>query len=279
MWQSGELTANGLRIHYTRTGGDKPPVVLSHGVTDDGLCWTPVAQALQVDYDVVMVDARGHGRSEAPSSGYGPLEQAADLAGVITGLGLQMPFLLGHSMGAATTLVLAGTYPDLPGAIMLEDPPDWWMPEKQSTPQDQERLSMMIKWITDLKSKPRQQVIADQREMAPKWSDDELGPWADSKLRFNAAVFSIFGPNPAAEVDWKTTLPRITCPALLITADTELGSIVSRASAEALKAHLPQLQIAHIPGAGHNIRREQFNLYMETIRAFMSPDYSSRPAG
>jgi pimeloyl-ACP methyl ester carboxylesterase len=57
-WQSGELTANGLRIHFTRTGGDKPPMVLSHGVTDYGLCWTPIAQALESDYEIVMVDAR-----------------------------------------------------------------------------------------------------------------------------------------------------------------------------------------------------------------------------
>ena len=57
---------NGLKLHYTRTGGAKPPVVLAHGFSDDGLCWTPVAEALAADYDVVMVDARGHGRSAAP---------------------------------------------------------------------------------------------------------------------------------------------------------------------------------------------------------------------
>ena len=45
-WQTGIVEANGVRLHYTRTGGDKPPVVLAHGVTDDGLCWSPVAAAL-----------------------------------------------------------------------------------------------------------------------------------------------------------------------------------------------------------------------------------------
>ena len=73
-----------------------------------------------------MVDARGHGHSDAPERGYGPAEQAEDLAGVIAALGLERPAVLGHSMGAATALVLAGTYPDVPGAILLEDPPAWW---------------------------------------------------------------------------------------------------------------------------------------------------------
>ena len=122
-WQSGYVEANGLRLHYTRTGGAKPPVVLAHGVTDDGQCWTPVAGVLAAGYDVVMVDARGHGRSDAPEHDYGPVEQAGDLARVIAGLGLQRPAVLGHSMGAATALVLAGEYPDVPGAILLEDPP------------------------------------------------------------------------------------------------------------------------------------------------------------
>ena len=52
-WQSGDVTANGIKVHYTRTGGDKPPLVLNHGATDNGLCWTPVATALEAEYDVV----------------------------------------------------------------------------------------------------------------------------------------------------------------------------------------------------------------------------------
>ena len=38
---------------------------------------------------------------------------------------LAHPTILGHSMGAITTLALAGTYPDLPRAILLEAPPAW----------------------------------------------------------------------------------------------------------------------------------------------------------
>lgn len=112
--------------HYTRTGGPGPPFVLAHGLTDDGLCWTPVAEALAGDYDVVMVDARGHGRSDAPAHGYDPTTEAADLAGAIAALDLRRPTILGHSLGAVTALVLAGAFPDVPAAILLEDPPALW---------------------------------------------------------------------------------------------------------------------------------------------------------
>ena len=79
-WTSGDVVANGIKIHYNRTGGDKPPVVLAHGFTDNGLCWTRAAQVLEQDYDVIMYDARGHGFSDAPESGYSTEDHAADLA-------------------------------------------------------------------------------------------------------------------------------------------------------------------------------------------------------
>jgi N-formylmaleamate deformylase len=76
---TGDTVVNGVRLHYTRTGGKKPPVVLAHGFSDAGLCWTPVAQALEANYDLVMVDARGHGFSDAPATGYTLTEMASDL--------------------------------------------------------------------------------------------------------------------------------------------------------------------------------------------------------
>src|SRR5262245_64460333 len=97
-WYSDKIATNGIHLHYTRTGGDKPPVVLAHGFSDDGLCWTPVAEVLVADYDLVMVDARGHGRSTGPEQGYGSAEHAGDLAAAIAALGLGRPAVLGHSM-------------------------------------------------------------------------------------------------------------------------------------------------------------------------------------
>jgi len=50
--------------------------VLAHGFSDDGLCWTPVAEKLAADYDVIMVDARSQGRSDTPEQGYTPIDMA-----------------------------------------------------------------------------------------------------------------------------------------------------------------------------------------------------------
>ena len=103
-WQDGFVEANGLKIHYYRTGGDKPQVALNHGIMDDGLCWTEIAKALEDDYDVIMLDARGHGMSDAGQGDYSSDARAADLLAVIEALGLEKPVIGGHSMGADTSL-------------------------------------------------------------------------------------------------------------------------------------------------------------------------------
>lgn len=267
-WQTGVVDVDGLAIHYTRTGGVKPSLVLAHGFSDDGLCWTPVTQALEADYDIIMIDARGHGRSDAPESGYSPLDHAADVAAVITALNLRRPAVLGHSMGAATTLAFAGAYPDLPGAILLEDPPPWWMAAEPASMEEQEkRWAGMRAWVLGLKRKTRDELIAVVRADSPLWPEAELGPWADSKHRLSLNVMNRHMP---VDIDWAGLFGRITAPALLITADPARGAIITSENAVVLQQAVPQLQIAHIAGAGHNIRRDQFDLYLAAVRAFLA---------
>ena len=105
-WAEGDIEAGNARVHYYRTGlGEQPPVVLAHGFSDNGLCWRRMAQALEADFDVVMVDARNHGRSTTAAVGVSKM--ADDLAAVVVGLALQRPTVVGHSIGAATAAEMA----------------------------------------------------------------------------------------------------------------------------------------------------------------------------
>ena len=264
-WPSGDVQANGVRLHYYRTGGAKLPLVLAHGFSDDGLCWTSVARALENSYDVVMVDARGHGRSGAPAHGYGPLEQADDLAGVITALKLSRPIVLGHSMGAMTVLALAGRHPELPRAILLEDPPPWWATD-YPPPFNKEWREESKAWIAGFRRHSRKDIIDAQRLAAPNWPEEDLAPWVDSKTRLS---LSFFHQDVPPEVDWPPLVRRIPCPVLLLTADPEKGAIVTDAQAAGLRAMVPHLSIAHIAGAGHSIHRDQSGRFLEAVRAFL----------
>jgi N-formylmaleamate deformylase len=261
------VEAGGIKLHYTRTGGGGPPLVLAHGFSDDGLCWTPIARALEAERDVIMVDARGHGRSDGPDEGYDTPSLADDLAGAIAALGLERPPVLGHSMGAATALMLAARHPDAVGAILLEDPPSIWMPPRPDKLTPQQRAAGMRGWVVAIKRKTRDELIAGQRVADPAWPEDELEPWADSKLRLS---FNLLNRNYDISADSSAALRQIKCPLLLITGDESRGALVSAEAAEALQSMLPQARVAHIADAGHSIRRDQRARYLEVVRDFLA---------
>ena len=77
------ITTNNLTIHIERTGGEKQPFILCHGIADNGRCMLRLAEHLAPNYDVILADARGHGQSEAPASGYSADHHADDVAGII----------------------------------------------------------------------------------------------------------------------------------------------------------------------------------------------------
>jgi N-formylmaleamate deformylase len=268
-WLAGDVHANGIKIHYVRTGGAKPPIVLCHGATDNGLCWTPVARALEGEYDVIMPDSRWHGFSDGPAEGNHPDCQVEDLVGLVHALGLEKPILMGHSMGANTALMAAGRYPDLPRAVILEDPPLREMVVPENPAPAQSFVERTRQSLLGYKTMTRQELIEMIHNQAPAWSEDELGPWADSKLQVSLNFVKARKNRPAPVAPWDD-LAKITCPALLITADPERGAIITPEVAQKAAEVLPSMKVVRISGAGHSIRREAFKAYMEDVKGFLA---------
>jgi N-formylmaleamate deformylase len=246
--------------------------VLSHGATDSGLCWTRVARALESDYDVIMPDARGHGLSDAPQTGYSSADHAADLAGLIRALGLERPAVGGHSMGAGTTLRLVADYPELASAGILEDPGirlgDWPTP----APGREHPREALRRIVRDAQVNDLQTTIARGRAASPEWAEEEFGPWADAKQHVSMHFLDDLAG--AGTLDWRDLLSRVTCPLLLVTSDPERGGIVSPEAAQEARRILPSLQVVRLSGAGHNIRREQFDSFVDAVRGFLAASYT-----
>ncbi len=255
-----DVKANGLRLHGYRTGTQKPPVVFAHGITDNGLCFAPIARQLADTFEIILYDARGHGKSDASETPTSFFDRAEDLAGLVEALGLQKPGLVGHSMGAVTVALYAGLHPTEPGRIVLEDPPPV---EMLARARDSHTWRVMA---AANKNKTIEELVELSRRQNPTWPEEEHLPWALSKQQVSLSIFdeASFDPSRARQA-----FAEITCPMLLITADLAKGSLYPPAAGEKLAASLPEARHINILGAGHNIRREQPAAYVIAIREFL----------
>lgn len=271
-WTEGDVCVRGVNLHYYRTGGEKPPLILLHGVTDNGKCWTPVAEILSERYDVIMPDAYGHGLSARIDEKIPKQSHGDHLFGLIDTLGIQKPLLMGHSMGAGTAAGMASQYPDLPRAIILEDPP-WRDTKLDVSPEEiaanKRRSQMFSRWTGILQQKSREELISHCRKNNPAWPESELTPWAESKLQFDTSFYTAMRSTNATYQDIAS---KIHCPALLISGDPVLGGIITPEVAEnvcRIWRNSNRSRWVRIEGAGHSIRREQFETFRNVLCEFL----------
>ncbi len=257
-WIRGVCETNGISLHYLRTGGAKPPVVLLHGLMGSGACWTPLARALEGEFDVVMPDARGHGGSSAPHHGYRYDNHASDVVGLIRGLSLSRPVLLGHSMGGMTAAVVASRGAGILRGLILVDP-TFLSPERQrevrdSDVADQHRRALGL---------PKTDLVAESRARHPRRSAEIVALQAEARLKTRMAAFDVLTPpNP----DYRDVVSTIDVPSLLVVGD---NPVVTREMGAELRTLNPSVRIEQVDDAGHGLPFEQPERLAEVVVSFL----------
>ena len=87
--------------------GSGEPVVLIHGVGMEQAAWTAQVEELAADYQLVVYDMFGHGKSRIPPEGVTLAAYADQLADLLDHLGITAASVIGHSMGALVALEFA----------------------------------------------------------------------------------------------------------------------------------------------------------------------------
>src|SRR6266566_3427 len=111
-----------LRLHILDYGGDGVPLVMLPGITSPAITMDFVARELVGPVRPIVLDVRGRGLSDAGPS-YSLDDYATDTEAVITGLDLDRPILLGHSMGARIAAVTAARRRVALRGTVFVDPP------------------------------------------------------------------------------------------------------------------------------------------------------------
>lgn len=96
-------------------------VVFLHGLMAFSANWRKIANRIESEYQCLIYDQRGHGRSFKPEEGYSPEILAEDLYKITSDLGWENFHLVGHSMGARVAMVFAHKYPEKLKTLTLED--------------------------------------------------------------------------------------------------------------------------------------------------------------
>jgi pimeloyl-ACP methyl ester carboxylesterase len=280
-WTDGYVYANGIRIHYYHAvpAPGKPVIVMAHGATDIGLCWTTLTKELQADYDMYMVDARGHGLSDPPTASDSADTGVEDLVGFLQAMKIEKPILMGHSMGASTVIRLAAKYTDLPRAVIMLDPglgtpagagrgvaPATAGRGQAATPTPGALvMGGTPEALVAQNNRPYDDLVAQCRQQTPKWDPLDCAYWAVSKKQFHGSYAS-GGGRGTGGMGTLDALSKITAPALILKQDAPPET--RKANEEAAKV-LKNGRVVHIDGAGHNLHHDQRQRTLDVLKPFL----------
>ena len=278
-WTQETVVANGIHQRYYRTGGDKPPLVLLHGFLEGAICWLRAARALERDYDVILVDARGHGGSERVADGGFTQELLAeDVGAFLQALGLSRVRLLGFSQGATTAIRVAARHPELISALIVAG----WSDSAPSVDFTQSEgykswLDSYAAWLAQLKTLTHEErmvaALSQLQPGAPLLPEDEYVPWVEAcaaldldLVQLGMGMWAGLGDRVRETVE---ALGRVTCPVLLVQSEFFPAPGAPRRLV-VVPSDRPNVTAVRFENTGHLIYRERFAEFIGVVGAFLA---------
>ena len=284
-WSDGFVYANGIRIHYYHAvpAPGKPVIVMVHGVTDNGLCWTTLTEELQKSYDIYMTDTRGHGLSDPFTNGDNGETLIEDVVGFVHAMKFEKPILMGHSMGAATVMRVGAQYPELPRAVIMLDPllgplptggpgapvrPTSAGPRGAAPARAPGAVSMFgtPETLVAQNNYTFDDLVATCRTQNSKWDPVDCQYWALSKKQYHGPYSTTQMQAMTGTMQIGDSLSRITAPALILKADAPPE--IRKRNEEAASV-MKNGKLVHVDGAAHNLHHDQRKRTVEVLTSFL----------
>ena len=290
-WSDGYAYVNGIRLHYYRAkpAQGKPVMVMVHGVTDNGLCWTTLTWKFQDAYDIYMLDARGHGLSDPFTPADNSETLVKDVVEFVRVMKFDKPILMGHSMGAATVMRVGAEYPGLPKAVIMLDPfvgtrrpggaspgrdtarnrPPVAAQQPRATAPDRLSVSMFgsPETLVAQNNYRFEDLVATGRRQSPKWDSIDIKYWALSKKQYHGAYTREAQQAMSGTMNTGNSLAKIEMPSLILKADALPE--VRKANEEAARV-MQKGKLVHIDGAGHNLHHDELARTVGVLKEFLS---------
>ena len=288
-WTQNYIYANGIRLNYYQAvpAPEKPVIVMVHGVTDIGLCWTTLSLELQKDYNIYMLDTRGHGLSDPFTSSDDGETLVKDVVGFVESMNIENPILMGHSMGAATVMRIGAEYPELAKSIVMLDPfvsrpagsgTRAANAPARSTQEPPEKKEPEVKRISiNMFGNPEtlvkqnnysfDELVELGKRQNPKWDIVDIEYWALSKKQYHGAYTPEQQQAMSGTMRTEGALQKIQVPAIILKADT---SPEGRKANEDAVAGLERVKLVHLDGTGHNLHHDDLPATVKVVEDFFN---------
>jgi pimeloyl-ACP methyl ester carboxylesterase len=112
---------DGLKLYYEREGSGSE-LIFVPGWCCDHTFFAPQFDYFKGRHAVTTLALRGCGSSDSSPDGYDIPSLADDVASFCTGVGIEQPVVVGHSLGGMIAIELGARHPSLPHALVALDP-------------------------------------------------------------------------------------------------------------------------------------------------------------
>ena len=240
-----------INIYY-EVEGEGPPLVMLHGLTGSLEGWREVGyvDALKDDYQVILMDARGHGKSDKPHDPamYIIENIVGDVIAVLDSLGIETTNFFGYSFGGGIAYELAKYTPERMKSLIVGG-----VGAKKPSPEMYEEL------IKSLEA--GMEALASQLEQTGEVSPQEARFLAID-LEAIAALCKAIVSSPSIIDD----VPGMNMPFLLFVGESDPGFSGTKETSELL----PDATFVSFPGLDHIQAGSRLDLVIPHIKEFLA---------
>lgn len=267
--QDTRVQVNQIGLQVRDYEGAGEAIVFLHFSGANLMMWQRTAPYFQDQYRLILVDLRGHGRSDRPETGYHVDTMAQDVSGILQHLGIERAHVVGSSMGAEVGLSLAAHCPEqvmslvCDGALASEfGPYGAWEGSEAEFEEHVARQLEKMRAAQDTLFPSVEAIVERSRQIL-----EPLGWWSEyveAVERYGACQVGeekyVQGLSRRAMADYvshyfhcrfEDYYRRVACPLLLLPGEDLFENERERAAMEGLAGLAPRAQIARVGGWVH----------------------------
>lgn len=260
-----KIKINDVELYYELHGEEAMPVlVLNNGIImNAATSWIYQSDAFAKHYRVLQYDCRGQGQSEHPQGSYSMEQHADDLAGLLSGLGIDTAHIAGISYGGEVAQAFVLKYPARVKSLILADTVSEVGPA----------LRIIVHSWLDAAARGDAQAFFDTTvpwNFSAQFIADNPGLLKDARKRYEALDFSAIVRlcECFLDVDFTWRLREIQVPTCLLVGALDL--LKGLDYAEILKQHIPHAELHILPGAGHATCWERAQEFNSVVLGFLA---------